>query len=39
MENSLSYYRKAFALNPDNVDAYKMKIYLEKKLGVTADLK
>ena len=38
MENSLTYYRKAFALNPDNVDAYKMKVYLEKKMGVTADL-
>ncbi len=39
MENALTYYRKSFALNPDNVDAYKMKIYLEKKMGVTADLK
>src|SRR5690606_9793134 len=29
MEKSLSYYRKAFSLNPKNVDAYKMKVYLE----------
>ena len=38
IENSLSYYRKAFALNPDNSDAYKMKVYLEKKLGVYSDI-
>jgi tetratricopeptide (TPR) repeat protein len=38
IEKSLSYYRRAFALNPDNVDAYKMKVYLEKKLGVYADI-
>jgi tetratricopeptide (TPR) repeat protein len=37
IEKSLSYYRKAFSVNPDNSDAYKMKIYLEKKLGVAVD--
>ncbi len=39
VENALSYYRKAFALNPDNVDAYRMKVYLEKKLGVDSEVK
>lgn len=38
IENALSYYRRAFALNSENVDAYKMKVYLEKKLGVDSDL-
>lgn len=38
VEKALSYYRRSFALNPDNVDAYKMKVYLEKKLGVYADI-
>ncbi len=38
VENALSYYRKAFSLNSDNIDAYKMKVYLEKKLGVDSDL-
>ena len=31
---SLSYYRKAFAKNADNIDAYRMKTYLEKKLSI-----
>lgn len=39
VENALSYYRKSFALNPDNHDAYRMKIYLEKKLGVDSEVK
>lgn len=39
VENALSYYRKAFALNPDNSDAYRMKVYLEKKLGVDSEVK
>jgi tetratricopeptide (TPR) repeat protein len=39
VEGALSYYRKAFALNPDNADAYRMKIYLEKKLGVDSEMK
>jgi tetratricopeptide (TPR) repeat protein len=38
VENALSYYRRAFALNSENIDAYKMKVYLEKKLGVNSDL-
>ncbi|MGE3609946.1 MAG: tetratricopeptide repeat protein [Bacteriovoracaceae bacterium] len=39
VENALSYYRKAFSLNPENSDAYRMKIYLEKKLGVDSEVK
>ncbi len=38
VENALSYYRKSFALNPDNHGAYRMKIYLEKKLGVDSEV-
>jgi tetratricopeptide (TPR) repeat protein len=38
IENALTYYRKAFALNSENIDAYKMKVYLEKKLGVYSDI-
>lgn len=38
VENALSYYRKAFALNPDNHDAYRMKVYLEKKLGLDSEV-
>ena len=38
VENALSYYRRAFALNPDNHDAYRMKVYLEKKLGVDSEV-
>lgn len=37
VEKSLSYYRKAFALNSSNVDSYKMKVYLEKKLGIDTE--
>jgi tetratricopeptide (TPR) repeat protein len=39
VEKALSYYRKAFSQNSDNVDAFKMKVYLEKKLGVDVDSK
>jgi tetratricopeptide (TPR) repeat protein len=39
VENALSYYRKAFALNPENADAYRMKVYLEKKLGVDSEVR
>lgn len=39
VEAALSFYRKAFAINPDNADAYRMKIYLEKKLGVDSEMK
>lgn len=34
---SLAYYRKAFSKNTDNIDAYRMKEYLEAKLGLTKD--
>lgn len=34
VNESLSYYRKAFAVNPGNKDAYTMKTYLEKELGL-----
>jgi tetratricopeptide (TPR) repeat protein len=37
VENALSQYRRAFAINPENIDAYRMKVYLEKKLGVSTD--
>ena len=39
VENALSFYRKAFAINPDNIDAYRMKVYLEKKLGVDSEIR
>lgn len=39
VENALSYYRKAFSINPENADAYRMKVYLEKKLGVDSEVK
>ena len=38
VENALSYYRRAFAVNPENQDAYRMKLYLEKKLGVDSEV-
>jgi len=38
IEKALSYYRKAFAVNSDNVDAFKMKVYIEKKLGVDSEI-
>lgn len=31
---ALSYYRKAFSINAENKDAYSMKLYLEKSLGI-----
>lgn len=34
MEKALSRFRDAFGKNPKNQDAFKMKEYLEKKLGV-----
>lgn len=33
-QNALSSYRKAFSLNAENSDAYSLKLYLEKALGV-----
>jgi|GEM_PF-592274 len=31
---ALSYYRKAFSINPENRDAYVMKLYLEEKFNL-----
>lgn len=31
---ALNFYRKAFSINPDNRDAYIMKVYLEKKFNL-----
>ncbi|MFZ4713675.1 MAG: tetratricopeptide repeat protein [Bacteriovoracaceae bacterium] len=39
MENALSYYRKAFSINSDNVDSYKMKVYLEKIMKIDTEIK
>lgn len=39
VEKALSFYRRAFAMNSDNIDAYKMKVYLEKKLGIDTETK
>ena len=33
-QKSLSYYRRAFSLNPDNYDTYAIKAYLEESLGL-----
>jgi tetratricopeptide (TPR) repeat protein len=33
-KRSLGFYRKAFALNPENREAYQMKLYLEKKFKI-----
>jgi len=33
-KRSLNFYRKAFGMNPKNREAYKMKIYLEKKFKI-----
>jgi tetratricopeptide (TPR) repeat protein len=30
-KQALNYYRKAFSVNPENRDAYIMKVYLEEK--------
>lgn len=35
-KKALSFYRKAFGINPKNREAYKMKVYLEKKFQVDA---
>lgn len=35
---ALSMYREAFSKNHKNQDAYKMKVYLEKKLGLEAEI-
>jgi len=36
-KRSLTFYRKAFATNPKNRDAYRMKMYLEKKFKVASN--
>jgi tetratricopeptide (TPR) repeat protein len=38
INKALSMFRLAFSKNPKNKDAYKMKVYLEKKLGVDAEI-
>lgn len=38
VNKALSMFRLAFSKNPQNSDAYKMKIYLEKKLGIDAEV-
>ena len=35
-KEALSYYRKAFSINPENKDAFIMKSYLEKKFNLTS---
>jgi hypothetical protein len=35
-KRSLTFYRKAFAVNPKNRDAYRMKLYLEKKFKISS---
>jgi tetratricopeptide (TPR) repeat protein len=37
-ENALSMFRMAFSKNSKNTDAYKMKVYLEKRLGLDAEI-
>ncbi len=39
LNNALSMFRIAFSKNTKNRDAYKMKVYLEKKLGLDAEAK
>lgn len=39
LNNALSMFRLAFSKNSQNRDAYKMKVYLEKKLGLDAEAK
>ncbi|AYF45484.1 MULTISPECIES: hypothetical protein [unclassified Halobacteriovorax] len=36
-KNSLSFYRKAFGINPKNMEAYRMKKYLEKKFNIASN--
>lgn len=38
-KKSLNYYRKSFSINPKNREAYRMKMYLEKKFGVATQEK
>lgn len=34
-KKALAYFQMAYMTNPDNLDAYKMIVYLEKSMGVT----
>lgn len=38
LNKALSMFRLAFSKNPDNQDAYKMKVYIEKKLGLDSEI-
>lgn len=38
INKALSMFRLAFGKNPQNKDAYKMKVYLEKKLGIDTEV-
>ena len=38
IEKALSQFRAAFSKNSDNRDAFRMKVYLEKKLGIDTEL-
>lgn len=38
INNALSMFRLAFSRNSENKDAYKMKVYLEKKLGIDTEV-
>ncbi len=33
-EKALTMFRHAYSLNPKNIDSYRMKVYLEKELGL-----
>lgn len=37
LNNALSMFREAFSKNSKNIDAYKMKTYLEKRLGLDSE--
>ena len=36
-KEALNFYRKSFGLNPKNREAYRMKVYLEKKFDISKD--
>ena len=36
-KQALNYYRKAFGINPKNREAYRMKVYLEKKFKLGSE--
>ena len=39
LDKSLDAYKKAVAINSENLDAFKMKLFLEKSMGLKADAK